>query len=109
MKNSRVVAVVLFVAIGFPIAMTGWQTWTTAAESAKKSAVLALLDEIERTATAHYDESGTYPATIDEMAISVFPDGGNPAMLDEIHYASDGDKMTLEWREFRVIRPEAEQ
>jgi hypothetical protein len=109
MKNSCVVAVALFVGLGAPIAMTGWQTWTAAAEKAKESAVRALLVEIERMAVVHYDEFGTYPASIDDIPISVFPDGGNPAMLDEIRYTSDGNTMTLEWGKFRVKRTASEQ
>lgn len=108
MKTDYPLAVVAFVAIGLPVAIAGWRTWTSTAESAKKSAILGLIDEIERTATIHYDEFGTYPYSIDEMEILVFPDGSNPAMLDEIHYESDGETMTVEWDEFRVTRPEAE-
>ncbi|TWU65325.1 hypothetical protein [Crateriforma conspicua] len=109
MKDKRVVAAVVVAAVGVPIAIATWQAWASAAEGARKSAVLALMDEIERTATSHYDEFGSYPSSIGEMSISAFPDGGTPSMLDEIDYTSDGDSMTLEWGEFRMTRPGAEQ
>ena len=70
-------------------------------EAAKRSAVLGLITEIERAASIFYDEHGTYPSTLVEMEITVFPDGGGARLLEEILYTTDGESFSVSWHGIR--------
>lgn len=97
MKRMLVFAALLFSAVGIPIAIEISHVRTEAREAAKKSAVLALVTEIECEATIYYDEHGIYPSTLAELRITVFPDGGDATLLEEIRYGSDGETIQLSW------------
>lgn len=69
----------------------------SADSSAKASAALALMNEIEDAATQHYAKFGSYPMSLDELTVAPFSDGGNRELLDGIGFQPNEETMTIEW------------
>jgi hypothetical protein len=107
MKRDLALSVVFSSIVGIPIAIGFWRIHCESRDVAKRSAVRALVAEIECEATSYFDDHGTYPPRLDELAIKVFPDGGDATLIEEMCYRSAGETIVLRWGESRwIIRQE---
>ena len=101
MKRTLAITAMFFSVVGISVATVVSHIQAEARNAAKESAVLALVAEIEREATVYFDDHGTYPPRLDELAVKVFPDGGDATLIEEMCYRADGETVVLSWGESR--------
>ncbi len=101
MKRELAITALFFSVVGVSIATVVSHVRAEIRDVAKRSAVRALVQEIKREATIYFDDHGTYPPRLDELAIKVFPDGGNATLIEEMRYSTDGETIVLSWCESR--------
>ncbi len=62
---------------------------------AKQSAQLALLDESLTLLESYYNSHGHYPPSLENLELT-YPDGGDPSLLQSVHYKTDDDNFSIE-------------